>query len=179
MIAWSVREFNESHKTAQFVDSLKQWDSAGHIFFHVDYETRFPLVVSQLLNHGKHPWGDTPFFFRVKSGEIQLTLDEFVTADIDQITQLAIDSGYLIKLEVLNFNALRQQMLSKFDGANVYELSIDFNSEEWVYQAISDDDQITDWEEAKELANLKLDLNIKLPRLETLNIGIGLYARPS
>ena len=169
LIAWGVREFNESKSIAKSIELFKQWDTADH---NVDYETRLPLVVSQLFNHGKHPWGTTPFFFRAKSGEILIWLNEFTPANIDQITELAFGSGYLINLDVRNFNAQRQQMLSKFDGENVYVLSIDFNSDVWVYQAIGDDAHDTGWEEAKNLANLKLDLNISFPKLESLYIEL-------
>ena len=172
LFAWGVYELNEMNETAEVVDALNEWDAAGHIFFHTDRETRFPLVVSQLFNHGKFPGGNTPFFFQVQSGEVQLSLDASTTADVDQIIELAIDSGFSINLDVMDFDTLRQQMLSRFDGANVYELSIDFDSDDWVYHTINDEDQDTDWEEAKKLANLKLNLSINLPNLESLNIDL-------
>ncbi len=173
VLAWGVRESSQATARANLNHSLSQLEDDAMLYFSVDRETLFPQVISQLLNHGKHPWGSVKMFRQIKSGHINLQLNDSTPLDvIERITKLAIQSGYSINLEVIDFNPQRQAMLCAFDGANVVDLMIEFEADNWVYQAIGEEPYESDWEEAVRLANLKLDLRINLPNLERLTLTL-------
>ncbi|MFK7769577.1 MAG: hypothetical protein AB8B55_20365 [Mariniblastus sp.] len=175
VIAWNVREYRESKKTAKLIQSLANYedDNGIELYCFTHEETRFPLVVSQLLNHGKHVWGVTPFFFHTKTGEVELSLDKHLDPEkFSQVKKDVIDSGFEIFLDVCDFDVQRKNMLQQFSGANLTTLVIDFDSTDWVYQAIGDLEETPVWEEAKKLANLKLDLQLDLPNLRVLELEL-------
>lgn len=162
VLAWSARESSRVATSVRLNHSLSQLEDDGKLFVVADYETRFPQVISQLFNHGKHPWGSFFICSRVKSGSIELSLGKNASPDeIDRIAKLAMESGYAIALEVLDFNSERQTMLCAFDGADVSDLTIDFNTDYWVYD-----------ENAVGFANFKLDLKMNLPNLESLTLEL-------
>jgi hypothetical protein len=173
VLAWLVQEYSDATAEANLNHSLSQFDDDGKLFVSFEYETRCPQVVAQLLNYGKHPWGSIRMLSRIKSGNVYISLDDELKPDAaNEITKLAIESGYAITLDVRDFNTERQTTLCAFDGAKVVNLSIDFGVFDWVYQMIDDQEYETDWEEAVRLANLKLDLKINLPHLERLTLKL-------
>ena len=96
-------------------------------YFSKSHESRFPLVISQLLNHGKHPWGAVPYFRQVKSGHILVRIRKESDLDrLKRIKSLVCATKYSVDLDLSNLTAETQEMLNALDGVNLVSLTLSF-----------------------------------------------------
>ena len=152
--------------------ALQRLIDEEHAIYSADrvFEARFPRIVSQLFNHGKHPWGAIPFFRQVKSGTLDVDIfDRCDLKDLSEITKLAKATQYEVILRVMDFSPERQRMLKTMDGINIVDLEIEFDSYDWMSQEFGDDDAI--WDAELKRSGFKVDLGIDMSKLET----VGLY----
>ena len=111
----------------QTISSEKFKDNNELYYFSKSHESRFPLIISQLLNHGKHSWGAVPFFRQVKSGHVMVRISKESDLDrLKRIASLVSPNEYSVELDLNNFNSKTQKMLNALDGANLVSLSLSF-----------------------------------------------------
>ena len=173
-VAWIVQTQREFAAQVQLNDSLQSLyvhDELSELY--LVYGARFPLVVSQLFNHGRHPWGNVPFFRKVKLGVIELDLYDEADPDvINRIVKLANANitQYKVHLNVWDFGPERQHMLRALDGTDIVSLDIDFDTRDWLEQELGENH--TEIARARKLKNFKIDLNIDMPKLLELTLRL-------
>lgn len=173
--AWIVHMYHENAAEIRIKDSLQTlYDRDAELaYFQVDYEARFPPIVSQLLNHGMHPWGAEPIFRKVKSGRIEFRLDSDNDPEtIRKITKLATQTQYSVHLNVIDFCPQRQRMLHSLDGINVETMYLDFDSYDWLSDEFGDEQTDGQWEQARKRAGFKVDLDIDMSELKELRLDL-------
>ena len=167
-VAWMVQVQREK-VGVEALQALAR--KSGSSLWHIEtnYQARFSLVVSQLLNHGKYPWVTTPFFRQVKSGRITVDLDEGSDLqEIESIAKGALEAHHSIDLRVFNFNPDRQRMLNLMDRATVVALYLDFDTYDWIGQEVEDEKP----EEERKRSGVEVDLVFDLRNLEEIRLGL-------
>lgn len=131
------------------------------------YEPRFPLIVSQLFNHGAYPWGKMETSRRVKSGKITVDIDQGSDLkEIELISKCARLTQHSVDLRVFNFNSDRQDMLNVMGAAKIVALYLDF---------VGGDRFEIDLEfDKRHLEEIRLGLNPAISAKEQLEPFVGL-----
>ena len=139
--AWIARMHLDHEAQARLDEPLQALsdkgyrDNNGLQYFRKHHEARFPLIVSQLLNHGRHPWGSVPFFRQVKSGTIGIVIHG--ESDIDRlrrIKNLATSTKYSIALRLTSFTPETQKMFNALNGVKPARLNFSFNTTSWWFE---------------------------------------------
>ena len=139
--------------------------------FYVDYSDRFPLIVSQLFNHGKHPWGTIPMFRKIKSGNIVIYLNVDVDSQkLASINELAIATQYALHLSVANFSPQRQRMLETLGGGNIETLDLNLDSYVWLNEKFGNEQFDGQWEDFRKQAGFKVNLDFDMSRLKEVRL---------
>lgn len=173
-IAWTVQEHQQNVLQEQFnreLDELiAQAETRGDSFStYLEYESRFPLIVAQLLNFGKYPWGRFPNFCRVESGILSVVLNETSSPKfVSKITELAGATEYLVELEVMKFSPERVRMLKAFRNAKIVSLNISFDARYWLYDELGSG--VSEATKSRKLTELKVDLDIDMSNLKAVDL---------
>jgi len=134
--AWIARVHLDEAAQARIDDQLQTLsdkrfsDNNELYYFSKSHESRFPLIISQLLNHGKHPWGALPFFRQVKSGHVLVRINE--ESDLDRlknITNLVNANKYSVEVELERVSPESLKMLNALDGVNLVGLAVAFREQ--------------------------------------------------
>jgi len=172
--AWIARMQQEVAAQKRLNDSLQAMADAEDGSLRsllLEYQARFPLIVSQLFNHGKHSWGAVPFFRQVKSGRMNCDLDdESDQDDINLVAELAKETQYLVSLQLMDFSPKRQLMLKAMDGMNIVELEICYDSYDWMRQEFGGDRSV--WGAELKRAGFEVELDIDMSRLKDLRLEL-------
>ena len=135
--AWITGIHLDHTDQAQLDDQLqalseKRFSDNNELFyFSKSHESRFPLVISQLLNHGKHPWGALPYFRQVKTGHVLVRIEK--ESDIDRlkkIKSLVSANKYSVELDLHSYTPETQKMLNTLDGVNLVSLKLSFGGQQ-------------------------------------------------
>ena len=138
-------------------------------YFQVDYAARFPLIVSQLLNHGITPWGAVPIFRKVKNGTIGVRLDsDGDLVKVERIAKLTDQTPYSVELSAMEFSPERLRMIQAFGSARVVRLDIDFDVGDWLFEELGED--VSKAEMLQKLAELQVNLDIDMSQLKNVDI---------
>ena len=174
VMAWISHLYVENAEEMRVKDALQAIYERSDLelpYFQVDYEARFPLIVSQLLNHGIRPWGAVPIFRKVKSGNIGIRLDsDGDLVKVARIAKLTDQTQYLIELSAMEFSPERLRMIQAFRNARVVRLDIDFDVGDWLFEELGED--ISEAEMLQKLAELQVNLDIDMSHLKNVDIDL-------
>ncbi len=170
--AWLVRIQLQSNTTANLNQSLLQLQDDDLLMVSFEQESQFPLVLSQLLNHGKFPWGATNNFACTKSGRIEIYLEDTIPQEFNQIVKLAKESGYQLVITVDEFTPKKKAMLCAFNEMNIVDLTIDLDAINWMDQMFDSNGRELTLKQAAIRVNRELDFKLDLPHLENLTLSL-------
>ncbi len=173
-LGWGVREHSRSAADEQLLKKLESLETAEDLMFGFEGKLRFSLLFSQLLDHGKFPWGASRLFRRYEEGNVRIMLDNWVSPkSIASLARTLSGSRFSVELDVIEYDETDEEILEELDNLKVESLSIEFDCYDWVYQKIGEENAALSWNAAKELAALKVDLKVKLLHLKELEIELS------
>ena len=183
-ISWLVQEFSRFQKHHQQVDyfsSERTFTSSFYNSLHVDakYKSRFPLVVSQLLNHGELPFVDSKFFVALDSqdpGTLYICLffdQEMDLQKIQEIAQLAAESPFSVQLYIKGYGRQIEKSLVDFKNVSLMELDIQFHTPDGV-DSFGDHEKYTgDYSKDLEFSGDRVNITADFPHLKRLTLSLS------
>lgn len=170
LLAYVISEHSKSAHEERHLQALKKLETDEIIYLHVEYQSRFPLLFSQLLNHGNFPWGNSMMFRQTRECLVSLHLDDSNTPEqVSQITKTLADSNTLVSVDMSHVeNDTFARMLDELGKTNIHRLDIRFECYEWVYKKIGARFHDLDWEQAVKMADLKFETKNRFQHLESL-----------
>ena len=109
-VFWGVQSYSdwreEELQIQQFMESGSESTDRDKInYISQEYAARFPILLSQLLNHGKTPWGHNQVFRKLNaSSYASLDLPPKNSADFHELARLIIESNFYLELNVNGYS---------------------------------------------------------------------------
>ena len=143
------------------------------------FQPRFPTIVSQLLNHGKHPWGKMVISQKLKSGNIKVDIDQGSDPQkIKLIARCVKQTGHSVDLKVFDFSPDRQKMLNQMREANIVALYLDFDGADWSGLGIGDGSTDARGELERKGSGCELDLRFDKRNLKEIRLNMDSKVSP-
>ena len=167
-MGWFVPEYAYFQKNQQQFNAIKDERLRNEeCFLYPNFETRFPTVVSQLLNHGQLPFVEPEFFVALNSqkpGVLTLVWrNEKDLQGIRKLAQAIAESPFSVNVEVELYGRRSKQNLAELEKTRLTDLTIHFENTVW---AEIERDSKKDSESADEMVNVSANY----PHLKKLNL---------
>ena len=172
LLAFGVSEHSKSSREEQNLQALEKLEAEEICFVdYVEYQSRFPLLFSHLLNNGKFPWGDSMMFRKISKCSISLYDVNLKSSEqISGLAPLLANSNVFVLMDVYIENDSSTRMLDVLSESRIVELNIHFDCCDWVYQKIGPANEHLDWDQAVKLADLKFETKNRFRHLESLSL---------
>ena len=188
----AVGTYRQHLAEQELVSNLERLQDENLLRFTPEYTDRFPRVISQLINGGK-PWEKQQAFFypfeprisrAFSGGQVTIHSHTFRNEKMPRVLALLGQGNFRLKVMQNDYNDRTEKYLEQLDDEHRIEsLDIQYFTHDWV-EAFTHD-----WVDAKgrlrrsrncprereeELvkANFAINLNLKLPDIKELMIGL-------
>jgi len=178
-ISWLVQEFSRFQKHHQQVDFVSSEQTGANLRVAPKFKSRFPLIVSQLLNHGNLPFVDAKFFValdRQDPGILVIDLYSHEETDLQrlpEIAQLAVESQFSVSMYIRYYGRQIEKSLVDFKNVSLMELDIQFHTPDGV-DSFGDHEEYTgDYSKDLEFSGDRVNITADFPHLKRLTLSLS------
>jgi hypothetical protein len=168
---WVVKEYSDSLDQRRRLTRLTELEIPQSS---VMYHSRFPQVVSQLLNHG-YLLGLDPWFFveinKESSGATLVHLSRVMTDErLSEIASAVVESPIPTALYLWPYTRQIENKLIEFEHADVKMLFVHFDDGFWIESFIDDPKYTGDFDRDLNTFRDQINIEAAFPKLEFLNL---------
>ena len=168
---WVVKEYSDSLDQRRRLTRLTELEIPQTS---VMYQSRFPQVVSQLLNHG-YLLGLDPWFFveinKESSGATLVHLSRVMTDErLSEIASAVVESPIPTALYLWPYTRQIENKLIEFEHADVKMLFVHFDDGFWIESFIDDPKYTGDFDRDLNTFRDQINIEAAFPKLEFLNL---------
>ena len=168
-MGWLVREYAHYQTNQQQLNNLRDEPFELDYYSEPNFKTRFPTVVSRLLNHGQLPFVEPEFFVALNSrepGVLTLGLrNEKDQQEIRRFAKAAADSPFSVHVGIALYGHRSKQDLAELEKTRLTDLTIDYENTNW---AELERNSEKDSESVDEMVNISANF----PHLKKLDLSL-------
>lgn len=191
MGSWTVREYSLYQRQRQQINDFLpegRLDPARLSFgsnfstpnfINANFKSRFPEIVSQLLNHGCLPFVDSEFFVALDGQDPGILTIHLYNKSLNpsKLAQAAVESPFSVNLKVPDYGRHSENSLVDFKDANLTDLYIFFDWRDWVDSLYGEElkEPLARQRSGKPIftaADMRVNLTADFPHLQRLTLRL-------